>query len=53
LPTGFGKLKEVKLIAMEVCAAPAGALMGEMEWLLISDLAARCAEAPPTPPPLA
>jgi hypothetical protein len=53
LPPGLGKLKEMKLVAMTICAAPAGMLVGAMEWREAASIAAARMEAPPTPPPLA
>jgi hypothetical protein len=53
LPPGLGKLKEMKLVAMTLCAAPARSVVNAAAWAEFSDSAAARAEAPPTPPPLA
>jgi hypothetical protein len=53
LPPGFGKLKDAKLVAMNICQAPEATIRGAMEWPALSDFATAQVEEPPTPPPLA
>jgi hypothetical protein len=53
LPPGTGKIKELQLLAMKQCVAPARGGLAECAWAPMAASAAVRSEAPPTPPPLA